>query len=543
MRKLFFIFLIQVVQFSLSAQYISNVTRPDKSTPVVTDMNDAAYRNARHIKAENLRKYLEYIASDSLQGRETGQPGIELAAAYIANFLRKNEIFSMPGHRNYRQPIAFTYSKWSDTDIYVKGERFRHLWDYIAFPTKNNNVPLIMDKDVVFLGYGIDDPKYSDYKEYRDKKLKDKIILISKGEPLKKDSTSYLTGTRELSEWSDADMKKKLEAAARNGVKLVLVIENDIKKLLEENRRKLLGAALELGDFKNDSVPYPNHVMISSTIAKAIIGNMDKKVIDARKKLAKGKPAMVVLPTDFIINMSKDVTVLKGDNVFGVIEGKSKKDEFVVVSAHYDHLGMRGDDIFNGADDNGSGTVTLMEIARAFQQAVLDGFRPERSVLFLWVAGEEKGLLGSEYYTKNPLVPLANTIANVNVDMVGRMDDKYTGNPDYIYVIGSDRLSSDLHKINENINQRYTQLTLDYTYNDANDPNQYYYRSDHYNFAKNGIPAIFFFSGTHADYHRPSDTVEKIDFNKMEKVGRHIFHLIWELANRPDRIVVDGEVK
>jgi Zn-dependent M28 family amino/carboxypeptidase len=322
-----------------------------------------------------------------------------------------------------------------------------------------------------------------------------------------------------------------------------LVIENDIKKLLEENRRKLLGAALELGDFKNDSVPYPNHVMISSTIAKAIIGNMDKKVIDARKKLAKGKPAMVVLPTDFIINMSKDVTVLKGDNVFGVIEGKSKKDEFVVVSAHYDHLGMRGDDIFNGADDNGSGTVTLMEIARAFQQAVLDGFRPERSVLFLWVAGEEKGLLGSEYYTKNPLVPLANTIANVNVDMVGRMDDKYTGNPDYIYVIGSDRLSSDLHKINENINQRYTQLTLDYTYNDANDPNQYYYRSDHYNFAKNGIPAIFFFSGTHADYHRPSDTVEKIDFNKMEKVGRHIFHLIWELANRPDRIVVDGEVK
>jgi hypothetical protein len=543
MRKLFFIFLIQVVQFSLSAQYISNVTRPDKSTPVVTDMNDAAYRNARHIKAENLRKYLEYIASDSLQGRETGQPGIELAAAYIANFLRKNEIFSLPGHRNYRQPIAFTYSKWSDTDIYVKGERFRHLWDYIAFPTKNNNVPLIMDKDVVFLGYGIDDPKYSDYKEYRDKKLKDKIILISKGEPLKKDSTSYLTGTRELSEWSDADMKKKLDAAARNGVKLVLVIENDIKKLLEENRRKLLGAALELGDFKNDSVPYPNHVMISSTIAKAIIGNMDKKVIDARKKLAKGKPAMVVLPTDFIINMSKDVTVLKGDNVFGVIEGKSKKDEFVVVSAHYDHLGMRGDDIFNGADDNGSGTVTLMEIARAFQQAVLDGFRPERSVLFLWVAGEEKGLLGSEYYTKNPLVPLANTIANVNVDMVGRMDDKYTGNPDYIYVIGSDRLSSDLHKINENINQRYTQLTLDYTYNDANDPNQYYYRSDHYNFAKNGIPAIFFFSGTHADYHRPSDTVEKIDFNKMEKVGRHIFHLIWELANRPDRIVVDGEVK
>lgn len=543
MRKLFFIFLIQVVQFSLSAQYISNVTRPDKSTPVVTDMNDAAYRNARHIKAENLRKYLEYIASDSLQGRETGQPGIELAAAYIANFLRKNEIFSLPGHRNYRQPIAFTYSKWSDTDIYVRGERFRHLWDYIAFPTKNNNVPLIMDKDVVFLGYGIDDPKYSDYKEYRDKRLKDKIILISKGEPLKKDSTSYLTGTRELSEWSDADMKKKLEAAARNGVKLVLVIEDDIKKLLEENRRKLLGAALELGDFKNDSVPYPNHVMISSTIAKAIIGNMDKKVIDARKKLAKGKPAMVVLPTDFIINMSKDVTVLKGDNVFGVIEGKSKKDEFVVVSAHYDHLGMRGDDIFNGADDNGSGTVTLMEIARAFQQAVLDGFRPERSVLFLWVAGEEKGLLGSEYYTKNPLVPLANTIANVNVDMVGRMDDRYTGNPDYIYVIGSDRLSSDLHKINENINQRYTQLTLDYTYNDANDPNQYYYRSDHYNFAKNGIPAIFFFSGIHADYHRPSDTVEKIDFNKMEKVGRHIFHLIWELANRPDRIVVDGEVK
>jgi Zn-dependent M28 family amino/carboxypeptidase len=183
-----------------------------------------------------------------------------------------------------------------------------------------------------------------------------------------------------------------------------------------------------------------------------------------------------------------------------------------------------------------------LEIAEALAMAKEKGYGPRRSVLCLLVTGEEKGLLGSEFYSKYPIFPLENTMCNVNVDMVGRVDSKYENNPSYIYVIGSDRLSSDLHAINEAANQKYTQLTMDYTYNSEKDPNRYYYRSDHYNFAKNGIPSIFFFSGTHKDYHRTSDTVEKINFEKMEKVGKHIFHLTWELANRDDQIMVDGEV-
>jgi len=185
----------------------------------------------------------------------------------------------------------------------------------------------------------------------------------------------------------------------------------------------------------------------------------------------------------------------------------------------------------------------VLELAEAFQKAKEAGNGPSRSILFLWVTGEEKGLLGSEYYAANPIYDLANTVVDVNVDMVGRIDKKYTDNPNYIYVIGSDRLSSDLHKINEEANAKYAGLTLDYTYNSEEDPNRYYFRSDHYNFAKNGVPAIFFFNGVHADYHMASDTVEKINFEKMEKVGRLIFHTTWELANRADRIVVDGEVK
>jgi Zn-dependent M28 family amino/carboxypeptidase len=223
------------------------------------------------------------------------------------------------------------------------------------------------------------------------------------------------------------------------------------------------------------------------------------------------------------------------------VEGSDQvlKDEVLVVSAHYDHIGKRGDDVFNGADDNGSGTSTVLEVAEAFATAKEKGIGPRRSVLFLLVSGEEKGLLGSEYYAKHPVFPLAQTIANINVDMVGRVDDKHADNPEYIYVIGSDRLSSELHTIGEAVNEKFTQLELDYTYNAEDDPNRYYYRSDHYNFAVKGIPSVFFFNGTHADYHQATDTIEKINFEKMEKIGRLVFHNAWQLSNQDRRIEVD----
>ena len=229
---------------------------------------------------------------------------------------------------------------------------------------------------------------------------------------------------------------------------------------------------------------------------------------------------------------------IKGENVLGFIEGTDLKEEILIITAHYDHLGKKDTSIFNGADDNASGTAAILEIADAFMKAKKDSLGPRRSILVMAVSGEEKGLLGSKYYVENPIYPLEKTIANLNVDMIGRVD-KFHENGDYVYLIGSDRLSTELHNISEEVNRKNFNLKLDYTYNDKDDPNRYYYRSDHYNFAKNNIPVIFYFNGVHEDYHKPTDTKEKIDVEKIQKIGRFIFLTAWELANRNERPVID----
>jgi Zn-dependent M28 family amino/carboxypeptidase len=212
----------------------------------------------------------------------------------------------------------------------------------------------------------------------------------------------------------------------------------------------------------------------------------------------------------------------------------------LVVSAHYDHLGIIGGQVYNGADDDGSGTVGVLALAEAFTKAAHAGHGPRRSILFLANTGEEKGLLGSEYYAAHPVYPLAATIADLNIDMIGRTDVAHEGKPDYVYVIGSDKLSSQLHTVLEAANQKYTKLDLDYRFNDPNDPNRFYYRSDHYNFAVHKIPVAFFFNGVHADYHEASDELDKIEFGKLEARARLVFYTAWELANREERPVVDS---
>jgi len=229
---------------------------------------------------------------------------------------------------------------------------------------------------------------------------------------------------------------------------------------------------------------------------------------------------------------------IKGENVLGYIEGSDLKDELIIITAHYDHLGKHDSLVFNGADDDGSGTVATLEIAEAFMLAKKAGHGPRRSILIMPVSGEEKGLLGSRYYTDHPVYPLENTVANLNIDMIGRLDD-WHDTANYVYLIGADRLSQELHDISEQVNKEYIGLNLDYTFNEEDDPNRYYYRSDHYNFAKNNIPVIFYFNGVHEDYHKASDTVEKIDFEKIQTITRLIFLTAWELANRDERIVVD----
>jgi len=230
------------------------------------------------------------------------------------------------------------------------------------------------------------------------------------------------------------------------------------------------------------------------------------------------------------------------ENVVAYIKGSEKPDEIIVISAHLDHIGISGNgEINNGADDDGSGTVAVLEIAEAFKAADKEGNGPKRSVLFLHVTGEELGLYGSRYYADvDPIFPLENTVANLNIDMIGRIDPNHENSRDYVYLIGSDKLSSELHAISESVNKEFFNIDLDYTYNDENDPNRFYYRSDHYNFAKNNIPVIFYFNGTHADYHRPSDTPDKIEYELLAKRAQLIFCTAWELANRDDRIIVDN---
>ncbi len=248
------------------------------------------------------------------------------------------------------------------------------------------------------------------------------------------------------------------------------------------------------------------------------------------------------IPASYL-NAKRDENLPDSENIWAFIEGTEHPEEIVVVSAHYDHVGIKKGEIYNGADDDGSGTVALMEIAQAFQQAKNEGKGPKRSILILHVTGEEHGLHGSRFYSENPLFPLKNTVADVNIDMIGRRDDLHPATNDYIYLIGSDYLSSELHAICENVNKKYINTTIDYKFNDRKDPNRFYYRSDHYNFAKNGIPSVFLFNGVHADYHKATDEIDKIEFDALTKRTQLAFAIAWEIANRDKRIVVDKDGK
>lgn len=254
-------------------------------------------------------------------------------------------------------------------------------------------------------------------------------------------------------------------------------------------------------------------------------------------------------PVDFQTHLSLHASQIitheriLASNVLAFLPGTDKKEELLVISAHYDHLGVRKGSIYYGADDNGSGTTAVLAMAQAFAAAKAAGHGPRRSILFLNVSGEEEGLWGSGYYTTHPVYPLPNTIADLNTDMIGRIDPGHQRDSNYLYIIGDDKLSSALRPINEANNKAFTRLHLDYKYNDADDPERIYYRSDHYNFAKNKIPIIFFFDGINVDYHKPTDTPDKINYDLMLNRLRLVFYDAWLLANQSERPPVDRNEK
>ncbi|MFM2267281.1 MAG: hypothetical protein RL757_722 [Bacteroidota bacterium] len=503
---------------------------------------------SQSIKVEDLRQHLTVLTSDSLEGRETNTIGNFKAANYLASQIEKMGVPMLGIGKNaagdaemsYFQRMVYTNESWDDIQMSINDNRYQHQYQYYSFPGTNTNMPLLETDEVIFLGYGIDDERYSDYKGVD---VKGKVIMIYQGEPMRGDTFSWVTRSQQLSSWS-VDWRKKLATAYQKGVKCVLVVDGKIAQSIREGGKYFTRNTI--GDIELADGRYANNLYIAPEIARAIIGNKTEKVIKTRRKRwERGKPHCIKLPCKVRIVQRKFMSQLVGNNVLAFIEGSDPqlKHEVVVVSAHYDHLGKKNENIYRGADDNGSGTSTVLEIAEALQTAKKNGVGPKRSVLCLWVTGEEKGLLGSNFYVKFPVFPLQNTIADVNIDMVGRVDEAHKDNPNYIYVIGADRLSADLDETVTRVNEKYSKLTLDYTYNDPKDPNSYYTRSDHYNFAVQNIPSVFFFNGTHEDYHRPSDTIDKINFEKMVKIARLAFHTVWELANQPKRPRLNAQPK
>lgn len=476
--------------------------------------NQTAVKYANTITQAELSKHLHVLASDEFEGRETGKAGQKKAMRYLVDDFKRNGL--TPGTKDYTQSFPLIEQMAKGIDISLDGKKFSFIDDFFIFPSILYNQKITTE--IVFAGYGIEEDKYNDYKNLN---VKNKIVLLIEGNP-----------KENLNE--DWDIVKKIDLVRKKGAKAVFLAVDDYDGMVKKYDHYINKAKTDLKS-EVDSSDFLPVFRVSNNFAKSISKSAGIKL----KKYLRKEQIKKQYQTDIELNINKPSEELYGENVLAYIKGSKYPDQFVIVTAHYDHLGKDGDIVYNGADDDGSGTVALLEMAEAFKIAEKEGNGPLRSILFMPVSGEEKGLLGSQYYVENPVFPLKNTYANLNIDMIGRIDEAHEGNPNYIYLIGSDKLSTQLHKVSEEANNTYTQLDLDYTFNDKNDPNRFYYRSDHYNFAKNNIPVIFYFSGVHEDYHKATDTVDKINFEKMEKITKLVFYTAWELVNSEEPIKVD----
>jgi hypothetical protein len=488
---------------------------------------------AKTITSAELKEMLYTYASDEFQGRNTGEAGHEMAVNYIKDFYTTGNIAPLQANGNYFQDVKLNQLYSPEVSLKLNGKTLNNFEDIVALsPSTEGSVNT---NEIVYVGYGIDDENYSDYKNLN---VKGKVIIAKEGEPKNTDGTYFVSGTSEKSRWSSNGRTArsfKRDAAKANGAAAFLIVDNTAfnyysslyKSRAESNSS--LGLSLQSDNDDSNEMLY---MMITEAAANSIDGNL----------LSSDTPK--TLSTSIVLNQKSKSELMISKNVAAVVKGSEFPNEYIIISAHSDHVGVNDKgEIFNGADDDGSGSMAVLEIAEAFKAAAEKGQAPKRSVIFLHVTGEEKGLLGSQYYTDiDPLVPLANTVANLNIDMIGRIDPKREGDRNYLYLIGSDKLSTELHNLSEEVNKKYINMEFDYTYNDENDPNRFYYRSDHYNFAKNNIPIIFYFNGTHDDYHRASDTPDKIEYDLLENRTRLVFYTAWELANRPTRIVADKAV-
>ncbi|GAB3419628.1 M28 family peptidase [Niabella aquatica] len=471
---------------------------------------------AATITAADLKKHLSIIASAEMEGRDTPSPGLEKAAAYIESQFRGFGV--QPGNKgSYRQYYNLEKDSASTISLHIGGISFTPGQDFAPWLQMPQQADLDFS-EYIFVGYGIVDENRDDYKNID---VKGKLVVLLNGQP---DNFTTSKPRRQ----SPAFTANKIANAEKKGAAAVLIMSEVLPsmQMLNNAYRPMPHSAAQQ---ESSAIPvfYINDNVVSKTgrnikEIKTLVGSL---IIDP-----------VVRPVKTAIRYTSGRKVATVSNVIGVVEGSDKKEEYLFITAHYDHVGMdEKGNIYYGADDDGSGTVAVMEMAEAFAKAKKEGKGPRRTVVFMLVSGEEKGLWGSEYYSEHPVYPLEKTTADLNIDMIGRIDTErmLADTLNYVYVVGHNKLSTDLPLINEGMNNKYTKLVLDYKFDDPKDPNRIYYRSDHYNFARKGVPVLFFYDGMlQADYHQPTDTIDKINFPLLTKRAQMIFYTAWEMANR-----------
>ncbi len=492
-------------------------------------IDSTAIKYAQQLSAEEIEKHLEVIASDAFEGRETGEKGQKMAAGYIAQQMNHLNLVGVGDSLDYYQRFDLYYIPKDKSRVIVGENDTLNLFsDLFSFTALTDTA---ITGEMVFLGFGIDDENYSNY---GDGDFNGKIGVILSGEP-RAQGKFLMTGTEEASAWS-TDQNLKVNTAKEKGLSGLVVLQDNFNSKSSRAAYFMSRRRLQIERPDNSVLPV---VHVDFDLANRLFPKI--KMVKVKADLNAGKELVKAGKSErFTVEYYGEVERLVSENVIGMIPGSDLADDYVFITAHYDHLGKADEGIFNGADDDGSGTTGVMEMMRVMSMAYKDGNGPRRSMVFLFVSGEEKGLLGSEYYTEHPLIPLEKTVTDLNIDMIGRRDTEHQKTTDkYIYLIGSDKLSMDLHRISEWANTTYCQFDIDYVFNDEEHPSRLYYRSDHYNFAKHDIPVIFYFRGIHEDYHTVNDTVDKIEFDTIEEVMELVFYTAWEIANRDERLKLD----
>lgn len=465
------------------------------------------------IDSANIRKTLEVLASDKFEGRGTGKPGGAKAVEYITEYLKQKEIKA--GNKgSYLQNINAMNTQKGNKRFLMHG--FDYEKDY-SYPNLDIHDSIISADKIVFVGYGIYGASYNDFAKVD---IADKVIMMIENEgPFNKYGIPY---------FSSSEGKRYIE---KQRPKAILRVKNDFRKFNNYNYSRI---TYQQSEEYNEQNRIPK-IEINQLLANKILQPLNKTIKQIEYETeATGISQASQIDESFTFTGNRIYTNAGVNNIIAIVEGTDLKEEYIFVTAHHDHEGTSYDKIYNGADDNASGVSAVLEIANVMNKAKKQGKGPRRSIVFLFPAAEEVSLTGSGFYTNHPVYPLKNTKACINLDMVGRLGDEYAskGN-NYVYVVNHEKNSKRLCNVLENVNQKTTQLTLDYKYTTPGDNERLFHRSDQASFYEKGIPAIMLTSGMHKDYHKETDEAKRIDFNGLYKRTKLAFAFIWELANSP----------